>query len=67
MNYFSSTRGGEIAGTHTIYLDSLADTIEITHRAKNRSGFALGAVNAAIWLKDKKGFFDFNDIFSELI
>jgi 4-hydroxy-tetrahydrodipicolinate reductase len=65
--HVSSTRGGEIAGTHTIYLDSLADTIEITHRAKNRSGFALGAVNAAIWLAGKTGFYEFSEIFPEII
>lgn len=65
--HVSSTRGGEIAGTHTVYLDSLADTIELTHRAKNRSGFALGAVIAAEWVTDKKGFHDFTDIFESIV
>lgn len=65
--HVSSTRGGEIFGTHTIYLDSFADTIELTHRAKNRSGFALGAVNSAIWVHNKKGLFEFSEIFSEII
>lgn len=64
--HVSSTRGGHITGTHTVYLDSLADTLEITHLAKNRSGFALGALKAAKWLKDKKGFYNFNDIFQEV-
>lgn len=64
--HISSTRGGHINGTHTVYFDSLADTLEITHLAKNRSGFALGALKAAKWLKDKKGFYNFNDIFQEV-
>ena len=65
--HISSTRGGEVTGTHSVYLDSLADTIELTHRAKNRSGFALGAVEAAKWLHNKHGFFDFRDILREII
>jgi 4-hydroxy-tetrahydrodipicolinate reductase len=65
--HVSSTRGGEIAGTHTIYIDSMADTLELTHRAKNRSGFALGALAAAEWIGDKKGFFEFKDIVDEIL
>lgn len=64
--HLSSTRGGEITGTHTVYFDSIADTIELTHRAKNRSGFALGAITAAHWIKDKKGFYSFNDLLKEI-
>ncbi|MCX6152864.1 MAG: 4-hydroxy-tetrahydrodipicolinate reductase [Candidatus Kapabacteria bacterium] len=64
--HVSSVRGGEIAGTHTIYIDSVADTIELTHRAKNRRGFALGALDAAKWLPGKKGLFDFKDILNEI-
>ena len=33
-----------LPGTHTLYLDSFADTLELTHRAKNRRGLALGAL-----------------------
>ncbi|MFP4369801.1 MAG: 4-hydroxy-tetrahydrodipicolinate reductase, partial [Candidatus Kapaibacterium sp.] len=64
--HLSSTRGGEIHGTHTVYLDSLSDTIELTHRAKNRSGFAKGALTAARWIKGKTGFYKFDDILDEL-
>lgn len=64
--HVSSTRGGHITGTHTVYIDSIADTIELTHTAKNRSGFALGSLKSAKWLKDKKGFYCFNDIFQEI-
>lgn len=62
----SSSRGGHFTGTHTVYLDSLADTIEITHLAKNRSGFALGALKSAKWLRNKKGYFNFNEIVQEI-
>lgn len=65
--HLSSTRGGEIPGTHTVYMDSLADSIEITHRARNRNGFALGAVLAAEWLAGKQGFYDFSDIFESVV
>jgi 4-hydroxy-tetrahydrodipicolinate reductase len=66
--HVTSTRGGEIAGTHTLILDSFADTIECTHRAKNRSGFASGALLAAHWVKDKrKQMIDFTDIFEDVL
>ncbi len=64
--HVSSTRGGEIPGTHIALFDSLADTIEITHRARNRSGLALGAVAAAEWVRDKKGFITVEDFIKEL-
>ncbi|HYF04364.1 MAG TPA: 4-hydroxy-tetrahydrodipicolinate reductase [Patescibacteria group bacterium] len=65
--HVSSMRLGEATGTHTIYIDSLADTIELTHRAKNRSGFALGALAAAQWVNGKTGFYNFQDIFEEVL
>lgn len=55
-------RIGETPGTHIINWDSPVDTITITHCAKSREGFALGAVMAAEWLKDKKGFFTMSDM-----
>ncbi len=64
--HVSSTRVGEIPGTHTVYFDSLADTLELTHRARNRSGFAIGALRAARWVAGKRGLFDVRDIFGEL-
>ena len=63
--HVSSTRGGEIAGTHIIMADSLADTIELTHRAKNRSGFALGSLQAASWIHGRKGFHEFGAALEE--
>lgn len=55
--HVSSTRCGSVPGTHTVFFDSNADSIELLHRARSREGFALGAVHAASWLFDglKKG------------
>ena len=50
-----SSREGKVPGTHTIKYISDVDTIEITHTAHSRQGFALGAVIAAEWLADKQG------------
>jgi 4-hydroxy-tetrahydrodipicolinate reductase len=65
--HFSSTRGGNIPGTHAIFFDSPADTIELKHTARNRSSFALGAVMAAEWLKGKKGCFEMDDFLSDFL
>lgn len=61
-----SGRVGSIPGTHTVYLDSNADTIELTHRARNRSGFAAGAVQAAEWIVNQKGIFEVDQFFDDL-
>lgn len=44
--HVASMRVGSVPGTHTVFFDSTADTIEITHRARSREGFANGAVHA---------------------
>ncbi|MEN7550661.1 4-hydroxy-tetrahydrodipicolinate reductase [Rapidithrix thailandica] len=51
-----------VPGTHTVTYESEIDSIEIKHTAHSRQGFALGAVVAAEWLKDKQGAFGMNDI-----
>jgi 4-hydroxy-tetrahydrodipicolinate reductase len=58
----ASNRAGVIPGTHEIGFDSPADTITLRHTARNREGFALGAIKAAEWVADKKGFYEFGDI-----
>ena len=58
-----SHRIENIPGTHTVIYSSEVDDIEIKHTAHNRAGFALGAVLAAEWLQNKKGFFNITDIF----
>lgn len=57
-------REGEVPGIHEIFYESEADTISIKHDAKNRKGFALGAVVAAEFTRGKKGFLTMNDIFN---
>ncbi len=61
-----SVREGEVVGIHSIQLKSAADTITLTHEALNRQGFAEGAVRAAEWVKGKRGFYEFQEVFSEL-
>ena len=65
--HVASIRGGAVPGTHTLTLDSPADSIEITHRARNRSGFADGAVRAAEWLQGQSGFFTVDEFLKDLM
>lgn len=58
-----SIREGEVFGIHTIRYDSEADSITITHDAKNRKGFALGAVLAAEYTNAHEGFLGMHDLF----
>jgi len=60
--HVTSTRVGTFAGTHTVGFDSEADLIEITHTARSRKGFALGALRAAHWLHGRKGVFTMDDV-----
>lgn len=62
MLNISSARAGTVAGTHTVGFDSAADLIELRHTAKNRRGFALGALAAARWLRGKKGVYTMDDV-----
>ena len=57
-----SIREGEVPGIHTITWDSEVDTITISHSAKSRKGFALGAVIAAEWMKGKIGWHEFSEV-----
>lgn len=63
----SSVRGGSIPGTHRLTLDSEADTIEISHVARSRGGFALGAVMAAEWVRERSGLLTVDDFLSDLL
>ena len=57
-----SVREGEVPGTHEVVYDSTADTIRLIHEAKNRDGFALGALLAAEFIVGRKGIFGMNDL-----
>lgn len=65
--HVSSTRGGAMPGIHSVIADSEADTIEVTHSVRNRSGLALGAVLAAEWLVGRTGFYEVEDFIEELL
>jgi 4-hydroxy-tetrahydrodipicolinate reductase len=58
----SSTRAGAIPGTHTVGFDGPSDTIELTHTARDRRGFASGALVAAQWILGKRGWFSMMDV-----
>ncbi len=65
--HVGSVRGGWIPGIHTVTLDSEADSIEITHNARSRGGFALGAVRAMEWVSGKTGFFSIDDFINDIL
>jgi 4-hydroxy-tetrahydrodipicolinate reductase len=65
--HFASVRAGYTPGTHTVYFDSSADTIEITHTARNREGLVSGTIAAARWLDEnyargRRGVFTLEDV-----
>ena len=57
-----SKRKKNIPGTHTVTYTSPVDTLQMTHTAHGRAGFALGAVLAAEWIQGKKGVFTMDDV-----
>jgi 4-hydroxy-tetrahydrodipicolinate reductase len=58
----SSTRAGSIPGIHTIGFDGPSDTIELTHTARDRRGFAAGALVAAQWIQGRIGWYSMQDV-----
>lgn len=65
--HLASLRAGEIPGTHCVLFDFPAETIEVKVTSRSRDGYALGAVLAAEWLQGKTGFFDFAEVFGEMV
>jgi len=65
--YLSSERVGSVPGTHSVFIDGNADSIELIHTARNREGLALGALTAAQWIHGKKGLYTIEDMIHELI
>jgi 4-hydroxy-tetrahydrodipicolinate reductase len=58
----SSTRAGYIPGVHTVGFDGPADTITLTHAARDRTAFARGALAAAQWVAGRRGWFTMKDV-----
>ena len=65
--YVTSTRAGEIPGTHTLGFEGAHDRIELVHEARGREGFAAGAVRAAEWVRTRRGVFTFEEVVDELL
>jgi 4-hydroxy-tetrahydrodipicolinate reductase len=63
--HYASVRAGSNPGAHTVIFDSPEDTITLTHEARNRTGFAKGAITAANWLLGKKGFYTIHDVLKD--
>lgn len=63
----SSTRAGNIPGTHRVGFDGTADQILLEHFARSREGFASGAIAAAEWVKGKKGFWEFTEVIDQIL
>ena len=60
---FSSIRGGNVVGEHTVYFFMDGETIKLTHIANDRKVFSEGALRAAIWIaKQKIGFYSTTDM-----
>ncbi len=60
--HIASVRVGSLPASHTVGFESEADSIELRHVSRNRSGFALGALKAAHWVHGRKGVFTMDDV-----
>lgn len=58
----AATRVGAIPGTHTIGFDGPSESITLTHTARDRGGFARGALTAATWVAGRRGWFTMQDV-----
>ena len=65
--HFSSSRGGRVPGTHSVYFDSPFDTIELTHTARTREGFALGSLLCAEWIQSRQWYYEIHNFLDTLI
>ena len=58
----ASTRAGRMPGMHTVGYDGPFDTITLTHTARDRATFARGALEAARWVRGRRGWFSMRDV-----
>jgi 4-hydroxy-tetrahydrodipicolinate reductase len=61
----SSTRAGAIPGTHTVGFDGPSETVALTHTVRDRAVFARGALEAAKWLRGRRGWFTIKDMLGD--
>ena len=62
----ASNRAGAFPGRHEIGFDSKSDTIQLTHTARSRMGFARGALRAARWIIGKPGLYEFSSVWDQM-
>jgi 4-hydroxy-tetrahydrodipicolinate reductase len=62
----SSTRAGALPGTHEVGFDGAGETVRLTHDVRDRSVFAHGALEAAKWLRGRRGWFSMRDMIVNL-
>ncbi|MEN3027413.1 MAG: 4-hydroxy-tetrahydrodipicolinate reductase [Chlorobiota bacterium] len=65
--HVSSSRGGEVVGVHTVSIGTAGETIELVHQATSRRAFAVGALLAAEWIAQRRGFYEFAEVVGELL
>src|SRR6185436_3317382 len=58
----AASRAGFIPGTHTVGFDGPAETVTLTHTARDRTAFARGALGAAKWIRGKRGWYTMKDV-----
>ncbi|WP_022836426.1 4-hydroxy-tetrahydrodipicolinate reductase [Salisaeta longa] len=63
--HVSSTRVGTTFGEHTVGFDGAHDRLELSHRAKGRTGFAFGALRCAEWVQGRTGVFTLDDVLDD--
>jgi 4-hydroxy-tetrahydrodipicolinate reductase len=64
---FSSMRGGDVIGDHTVVFAGIGERVELSHKASNRDIYARGAIRAAIWATGKKsGLYSMRDVLGEV-
>ncbi len=62
----ATQRSGQFPGIHEIGFDSAADTIRVSHAARNREGFASGSLKAARWIMGQRGVYEFSQVWDRL-
>lgn len=65
--HVSSVRAGAEPGTHEVGFDGAHDRVVLQHSARSRAGFALGAVLAGEWVRDKSGWHEFDEVLDDLL
>jgi 4-hydroxy-tetrahydrodipicolinate reductase len=58
----AATRAGAVPGTHTVGFDAAAETVTLTHTVRDRAVFAHGALEAAKWIKGRRGWFSVQEM-----